>query len=101
MPPRRRGALGYRGVRLRPNGEYYSEIRSDNLRPSLGTYKTAHEAARAFDAAVWRLGRTRGQMNFQDVYTLQQALDVTPSPRLNTAQDRAEHATRQRRLLVA
>ncbi|KAI5001995.1 hypothetical protein ZWY2020_026645 [Hordeum vulgare] len=40
-------------------------------------------------------------MNFQDVYTLQQALDVAPPPRLNTAQDRAEHAARQRRLLVA
>ena len=40
-------------------------------------------------------------MNFQDVYMLQQALDVAPPPRLNTAEDRAEHAERQRRLLVA
>ncbi|XP_020169785.1 uncharacterized protein [Aegilops tauschii subsp. strangulata] len=67
----------------------------------LGTYGTAREAARAYDAAAWRLGRPRGQMNFQDVYTLQQALDVAPPPRLNTAQDRVEHAERQRRLLVA
>ncbi|KAE8781982.1 TATA-box-binding protein 2 [Hordeum vulgare] len=28
------------------------------------------------------------------------ALDVAPPPRLNTAQDRAKHAARQRRLLV-
>uniref|UniRef100_A0A8I6Y7S1 AP2/ERF domain-containing protein n=1 Tax=Hordeum vulgare subsp. vulgare TaxID=112509 RepID=A0A8I6Y7S1_HORVV len=101
MTPHRRGASGYRGVRLRPNGGYYSEIRSGDLRLGLGTYGTAHEAARAYDAAAWRLGRPRGQMNFQDVYTLQQALDVAPPPRLNTAQDRAEHAARQRRLLVA
>uniref|UniRef100_A0A8I6YK42 AP2/ERF domain-containing protein n=1 Tax=Hordeum vulgare subsp. vulgare TaxID=112509 RepID=A0A8I6YK42_HORVV len=101
MSPRRRGASGYRGVRLRPNGGYYSEIRSVDLRLSLGTYETAHEAARAFDAAAWRLGRPRRQMNFQDVYTLQQALDVAPPPRLNSAQDRAEHTARQRRLLVA
>uniref|UniRef100_A0A8I6XMS0 Uncharacterized protein n=1 Tax=Hordeum vulgare subsp. vulgare TaxID=112509 RepID=A0A8I6XMS0_HORVV len=40
-------------------------------------------------------------MNFQDVYTLQQALDVAPPPCLNSAQDRAEHTARQRRLLVA
>ncbi|KAE8769894.1 Protein TRANSPARENT TESTA 12 [Hordeum vulgare] len=100
MPPRRRGAPGYRSVRLRPNGGYYSEIRSGDLRLSLGTYETAHEAARAFDAAAWRLGRPRG-MNFQDVYTLQQAIDVAPPPRLNTAQDRAEHAALQRCLLVA
>ncbi|XBI85058.1 hypothetical protein VPH35_093258 [Triticum aestivum] len=40
-------------------------------------------------------------MNFQDVYTLQQALDVAPPPCLIMAQDRAEHAERQRRVLVA
>uniref|UniRef100_A0A8I6WVS5 AP2/ERF domain-containing protein n=1 Tax=Hordeum vulgare subsp. vulgare TaxID=112509 RepID=A0A8I6WVS5_HORVV len=101
MPPRRRSASGYRGVRERPNGGFYAEIRSGDLRLSLGTYDTAHEAARAFDAAAWRLGRPRRQMNFQDVYTLQQALDVAPPPHVNSAQDRAEHTARQRRLLVA
>uniref|UniRef100_A0A8I6XLR0 AP2/ERF domain-containing protein n=1 Tax=Hordeum vulgare subsp. vulgare TaxID=112509 RepID=A0A8I6XLR0_HORVV len=101
MPPRRHSASGYRGVRERPNGGFYAEIRSGDLRLSLGTYDTAHEAARAFDAAAWRLGRPRRQMNFQDVYTLQQALDVAPPPRVNSAQDRAEHTARQRRLLVA
>uniref|UniRef100_A0A8I6XTF5 AP2/ERF domain-containing protein n=1 Tax=Hordeum vulgare subsp. vulgare TaxID=112509 RepID=A0A8I6XTF5_HORVV len=101
MPPRRHSASGYRGVRERPNGGFYAEIRSDDLRLSLGTYDTAHEAARAFDAAAWRLGRPRCQMNFQDVYTLQQTLDVAPPPRVNSAQDRAEHTARQRRLLVA
>ena len=40
-------------------------------------------------------------MNFQDVYTLEQALNLAPLPCLNTAEDRAEHAERQRRLLVA
>uniref|UniRef100_A0A8I6YV87 AP2/ERF domain-containing protein n=1 Tax=Hordeum vulgare subsp. vulgare TaxID=112509 RepID=A0A8I6YV87_HORVV len=101
MPPRRRSASGYRGVRERPNGRFYAEIRSGNLRLSLGTYDTAHEAAHAFDATAWRLGRPPRQMNFQDVYTLQQALDVAPPPRVNSAQDRAEHTAWQRRLLVA
>ncbi|KAI4994917.1 hypothetical protein ZWY2020_034820 [Hordeum vulgare] len=101
MPPRRRSASGYRGVRQRPNGGFYAEIRSGDLRLSLGTYDTPHEAARAFDAAAWRLGRPRLQMNFPDVHTLQQALDLAPPPRLNSAQDRAEHTALQRRLLVA
>ncbi|KAE8795345.1 Glutathione S-transferase DHAR2 [Hordeum vulgare] len=100
-PPRRRSASGYRGVRQRPNSGFYAEIRSDDLRPSLGTYDTAHEAARAFDAAAWRLGRPRLQMNFPDVRMLQQALDLAPPPRLNFAQDRTEHTALQRRLLIA
>uniref|UniRef100_A0A8I7BJJ9 AP2/ERF domain-containing protein n=1 Tax=Hordeum vulgare subsp. vulgare TaxID=112509 RepID=A0A8I7BJJ9_HORVV len=100
MPPRRRSASGYRGIRQRPNGGFYAEIRSGDLRLSLGTYDTAHEAARAFDATMWRLGRPRRQMNFQDIHMLQQALDVAPPPRINSAQDRAEHTARQRRLLV-
>uniref|UniRef100_A0A8I6WY82 AP2/ERF domain-containing protein n=1 Tax=Hordeum vulgare subsp. vulgare TaxID=112509 RepID=A0A8I6WY82_HORVV len=66
MPPRRRSALGYRGVRQRPNGGFYAEIRSGDLRLSLGTYDTAHEAARAFDAAAWHLGKPRLQINFPD-----------------------------------
>ena len=64
MPPRRRGAFGYRGVRLCPNGGYYAEIRSGDLRLGLGTYGTAREAARAYDTAAWRLGRPRPRMNF-------------------------------------
>ncbi|KAE8805004.1 hypothetical protein D1007_19026 [Hordeum vulgare] len=58
-------------------------------------------AASACAPTAWRLGRPRRQMNFQDVHTLQQTLDVAPPPRLNSAQDRAEHTARQRRLLVA
>ncbi|KAE8817905.1 Glutamyl-tRNA(Gln) amidotransferase subunit A [Hordeum vulgare] len=40
-------------------------------------------------------------MNFQDVYTREQAHDLTPPSRLITNQDREEHRRRQRRLLVA
>ncbi|XP_020157442.1 uncharacterized protein [Aegilops tauschii subsp. strangulata] len=101
MPPRRRGASGYRGVRQCPNGGFYSEIRSGQLRLGFGTFETTHEAARTYDAATWHLGRSRQQMNFHNVHMLQQALDVAPPPRLRTAQDRAYHSERQNRLLVA
>ena len=101
MPPRRRGASSYRGVRQRPNGWYSAEIRSGDVRLGLGTFRTPHEAARAYDATASRLDRPREQMNFQDVHTRQQAQDVAPQPRLITDQDRAEHGRRQRRLLVA
>jgi hypothetical protein len=35
----------------------------------LGTFDTAHEAARAYDAVAWRLGRSRQSMNFHDQET--------------------------------
>ena len=69
MPPRRRGVSGYRGVHQRPNGGLYSKIRSGQLRLGLGTFETAHEAARAYDATAWPLGRPCQQMNFHDVHT--------------------------------
>ncbi|XP_020175126.1 uncharacterized protein [Aegilops tauschii subsp. strangulata] len=101
MPPRRRGSSGYRGVRTRPNGRYSAEIRSGDVRLGLGMFRTAHEAARAYDAAAWRLERPPSQMNFRDVHTREQAQAVAPPPRLITDQDRADHIRLQRRLLVA
>jgi hypothetical protein len=59
MPPRRRSSSGYRGVRARPNGTFYAKIRSGDERIRLGMFETAHEAARAYDAVAWRLGRSR------------------------------------------
>ncbi|XP_048539248.1 ethylene-responsive transcription factor RAP2-3-like [Triticum urartu] len=100
MPPRRRGSSRYRGVRERPSGAYYVEIRSGDVRLGLGTFETAHEAAGAYDAAAWRLERPRAQMNFHDVYTREQAQAVAPPPRLITNQDQEEHRRRQRRLLI-
>ncbi|XP_073356728.1 ethylene-responsive transcription factor CRF6-like [Aegilops tauschii subsp. strangulata] len=101
MPPRRRGSSGYRGVRERPNGWYSVEIRSGDVRLGLGSFRSAHEAARAYDAAAWRLERPRSQMNFWDVFTREEAQRVTPPPRLITDMDRVDHARRQRRLLIA
>ncbi|KAE8782023.1 putative AP2 protein [Hordeum vulgare] len=101
MPPRRRLSSGYRGVRECPSGTYYAEIRSGDVRLGLGTFETAHEAADGYDAAAWRLGRPRAQMNFHDVYTREQAQNLAHPSRLITEQDRQEHRRQQRRLLVA
>ncbi|KAE8820472.1 Protein TRANSPARENT TESTA 12 [Hordeum vulgare] len=101
MPPCRRSSSGYRGVRERPSRTYYAEVRSGDVRLGLDTFETAHEAALVIDAASWRLGRPRAQMNFQDVYMRELAQDLAPPPRLITEQDRQEHRRQQRRLLIA
>ncbi|KAE8769173.1 Protein TRANSPARENT TESTA 12 [Hordeum vulgare] len=93
--------FGLQGVHERPSGVYYTEIRSGDVRLGLGTFETAHEAAHAYDAAAWRLGRPRAQMNFHDIYTHEQAHVVAPLPCLITNKDCEDHRWRQRRLLIA
>ncbi|XP_048567295.1 ethylene-responsive transcription factor ERF109-like [Triticum urartu] len=101
MPPRRWCSSGHRGVRERPNGWYSAEIRSGDVRLGFGSFRSAYEAARAYHAAAWRLDRPRSQMNFRDVFTREHAQRVAPPPRLITDMDRADHARRCRRLLIA
>jgi hypothetical protein len=71
MPHRRHSSSGYRGVRARPNGTFYAEIRSSDEHIGLSTFETAHEAAHVYDAVAWRLGRSRRSMKFNDVMTRQ------------------------------
>ena len=101
MPLRARSSFGYRGVRVRPSGMFYTEIRSSGVRLDLGTFETAHEAGRAYDAAVWRLFRTSLHMNFDDARTCQQAQDLVPPLQLVTDKDGHEHCRRQCCLLIA
>jgi EREBP-like factor len=88
MPPRRRSSSGYRGVRARPSGTFYAEIRSGDERIGLGTFETAHEAARAYDTVAWRLSRSRRSMNFDDMTTRQQAEMLAPPPPAVTREQR-------------
>ncbi|KAE8817462.1 hypothetical protein D1007_04885 [Hordeum vulgare] len=67
MPLRRRGTSSCRGARVRPYDTFYSEIRSNEMRLSLGMFNTVEEAAHMFDAAAWRLNMPRREMNFPEM----------------------------------
>jgi hypothetical protein len=86
---------------VRPNGTFYAEIRAGGIRVNLGTYEKAEMAARAYDAAAWRFQRPRRDMNFDDVYSLEQAEWVAGPPRLVSEEDRRRNRQVQRRIAIA
>ncbi|KAJ9168085.1 hypothetical protein P3X46_019656 [Hevea brasiliensis] len=57
---------GYKGVRMRKWGKWVAEIRQPNSRGRiwLGSYNTAEEAARAYDAALFCLRGPSATLNF-------------------------------------
>nr|XP_051202208.1 uncharacterized protein LOC127315795 [Lolium perenne] len=101
MPPRRHSSSGYRGVRARPSGHFDVEVHSGEERICLGTFETAHEAARAYDTVAWHLGRSRRTMNFHDVWTREQAEALAPlSPAVTREQQWRQRELKQR-LVIA
>ena len=100
MRPRRRETWGYHGVRTRPSGGFSVEIRFRGMRLGLGV-DTANEAARAYDAAVWRLRWPHRTLNFPNVPTRERAQELVPLPRLSTDEDRRDNRRREHRLGIA
>ena len=73
MPPCRRETWGYRGVRAHPSGGFSAEIRFRGMRLDLSNFDTFNEAARAYDAAAWRLRWPHRTLNFPNVPTRERA----------------------------
>ena len=69
---------GVIGVGHRPSGRWAAEITVDGHRWWMGTFDTAELAARAYDAAAWRFGRPRSELNFRGVQSREEAEFLAP-----------------------
>ncbi|KAI4966424.1 hypothetical protein ZWY2020_040982 [Hordeum vulgare] len=72
------GKSGFFGVRHKPSGNWGVEFSNAGRRWWIGAYPSAHEAAHAYDVAVWRAERPWEHLNFPEIKSRVEAEMLVP-----------------------
>jgi hypothetical protein len=98
IPPRRGYPLGSTGFATspRPYGTFAA-----GQRIWIGTFYTPDEAARAYNAVVWRFDCIRSELNFPKVESAEKAQFLALPPLLETCEERCNHERAVRRISIA
>ncbi|KAE8773505.1 AP2-containing protein [Hordeum vulgare] len=80
MAPKKtpKGKSGFFDVRQKPSGNWGVEFSDAGRRWWIDTYPCAHEAARAYDVAVWHAERPREHLNFPEIESRVEAEMLVP-----------------------
>ncbi|KAF7098122.1 hypothetical protein CFC21_099889 [Triticum aestivum] len=80
MAPKKtpKGKSGFFGVRQKPFGNWGVGFSDTGRRWWIDTYPSAHEAACAYDVAVWRAERPRSHLNFPKIESRAEAEMLVP-----------------------
>ena len=79
----------------RPSSGFSAEIWFRGMHLGLDTFDTAHETARANDAAGWCLQCPHRTLKFHNMPTWERAQELAPLPRLITDEDHRDNRRRE------
>jgi hypothetical protein len=84
-------STGFRGITTRPYRNFAASITAVSQRIWIDMFRTLDKAMRTYDAAAWRFGHGRCELNFPEVESAEELRFLAPPPLLEVCEERHIH----------